>query len=179
MSSYLDPVPHTDSRVEAAIAYFACNECAQWDGAVHYYYDPLDNLITWFPKQHLFHIHFGKPSWNEAITKEESQWVYDATQIGVEKGPIPMFVICDFSHIDDSEFPTKQSIRTYAKAVSRKESSTVASYGGTFAMQMVLKLIGSFNSTARKMSFAADHDDAMKQYAQWFEQHPEFKEEAQ
>ena len=57
-----------------AIQSLDCHHCISAIGTVEYfYYEPLENIIAWFPEKRLIHIHFGKPAWNDAITLEESE----------------------------------------------------------------------------------------------------------
>lgn len=156
--------------VVKAIETAKCIECSSVENAHYFIYEPLEDLITWFPDQRLIHIHFGKASWNEEITNQEAQWTLDATQVCLDKSEKSIFCLADFSHIDDSDFPTREAIKLYAKSVNREKTAHTITYGASSAMQMVMKIIGTVSTTARKVGFSPTHDTAMVEYKKWFDQ---------
>ncbi len=159
---------------EDVIQSLDCHHCVSVIGAVEYfYYEPLENIIAWFPEKRLIHIHFGKPAWNDAITLEEAEWLRDSCVAAFEKGKQSMFAIADFSRTDDSEFPTKEAIRTYGETAAHEMTAHVVCFGVSISMQMILKLISSVSKGVRKITFEPNMMRAMKEYDEWFtnEQH--------
>ncbi len=145
-----------------------CTHCANPDGAVEYYfYEQLDNIISWFPEKNLIHIHFGKPTWNDEITVKEAEWLRDSCLDAYKKAGHPLFAIADFSQIDDSEFPTKEAIKLYAETANHEMSAHIVCYGVSLSMKMILTLISGISTAAAKISFEPSMEKSMDEFAAW------------
>ncbi len=168
MEQTKNTAPRTKEEVVKSLD---CHHCiTAGEQAEFFYYEPLENIITWFPDKYLIHIHFGKPTWNDAITLEEAEWLRDSCLAAYKKGGHTLFAIADFSRTDDSEFPTKEAIRIYGETTAHEMTAHVVCFSVSISMQMILKLIGSISKGARKISFEPNMDKSMEEYEEWFAQ---------
>jgi hypothetical protein len=153
---------------EEVVQNLDCHYCiSALNDAEYFYYEPLENIITWFPEKQLIHIHFGKPTWNDAITLEEAEWLRDSCLAAFKKGGRPLFAVADFSRTDDSEFPTREAIRIYGETTAHEMTAHVVCFGVSISMQMILKLISSVSKGAKKITFEPTLEKCMKEHEEW------------
>ena len=153
---------HTPSKLP-----FECFRCEKEPLENFSIYEPLgDHIIAW-PEISLVHCHFGVSSHEVQTNIGEAQFIYEwFIEVTKQNPDVEFFVINDLTSKDDSESFEKEANQYYSKLRNHPQAVGGSTYGSTFGIKMLVKLL---NMTTKKIiKMRNTLEDCEADYEHWY-----------
>lgn len=149
---------------------FDCEECKTRAPEEFEHYEPTDVWFICYPKKRTMHLHFGFSTSSAEESTEETTWI---NKWAVEKWfpkykDINFAVIVDMTRGDDSEFPSKASMKMYKEMLKHPQNSITVFYGATHSMKMILNLLLHAINQHNHIHIVETKTEADQLYHDWF-----------
>ncbi|EKD79513.1 MAG: hypothetical protein ACD_41C00051G0005 [uncultured bacterium] len=121
---------------------YECSECSAYPDAAFNIFTPANDWIMTFPEQHLFHVHFGEPTFPEAMNTAQAEFLADYYVHTIQAhSQVPFYFILDMERIDNSELVSHRAKQIYRILLEHPQLVSGAVYGATTDMQAIIQLL--------------------------------------
>lgn len=149
---------------------FDCKECNQRpkpDFAI-FQEQTIDDWLIAYPEQRSIHLHYGYATIDEADNAAEAKFIQQFLfAVAVKYPNTKFFLFVDMSRGDNSESVPPESMQIYKSILKHPQLQQGVFYGGTTAMNYILKLLLFLSN--RNINIVSTKEEADQLYQKWLQ----------